>query len=89
MLFNHARIPIEILKPKVDEEQLKNKISDPVELVKELARAKVLFAMNVLRENKKKGIVISADTIVELKGQIIGKAVDEQDAFTILNRTHP
>lgn len=86
MLFNQARIPFEILKPNIDEELLKNKISDPVELVKELARAKVLFAKNLLQKNKKEGIIIAADTIVELKGQIIGKAVDEQDAFKILKK---
>ncbi|MFX0030099.1 MAG: Maf family protein [Candidatus Hermodarchaeota archaeon] len=85
-LFKQARIPIEVLKPDVDEEQLKSKISDPVELVKEIAKAKAIFAKNKLHENNKKGIIIAADTVVELDGQIIGKAVDEQDAFSILKK---
>ena len=86
MLFNQAKIPIEVLKSNFDEEQLKNKVTDPVELVKELARAKVLFAKDLLHKQKNEGIIIAADTVVELKGQIIGKAVDEQDAFKILKK---
>lgn len=85
-LFKQTRIPIEILKTEIDEEQLKKEIKDPIQLVKELARAKALHAKNLLHNSKKEGIIIAADTVVNLNGQIIGKAIDEQDAFRILKK---
>jgi septum formation protein len=54
----------------------------PSSIVKELALKK---AESVAR-NVHKGIVIGADTIVVLKGDIIGKPRDSQDAQRILSR---
>lgn len=85
-LFKQARIPIEVLKTDVDEEQLKKEIKDPIQLVMELARIKGLNAKEVMQRSKKEGIIIAADTIVELNDEIIGKALDEQDAFRILKK---
>ena len=85
-LFKQARIPIEVLKTEVDEEQFKKEIKDPIELVMELARTKGLNAKEVMQRSKKEGIIIAADTVVELNGEIIGKAQDEQDAFRILKK---
>ena len=85
-LFKQARIPIEFLKTDVDEEQLKKEIKDPIQLVMELARIKGLNAKEVMQRSKKEGIIIAADTVVELNDEIIGKALDEQDAFRILKK---
>ena len=85
-LFKQARIPIEVLKTDVDEEQLKKEIKDPIQLVMELARIKGWNAKEVMQRSKKEGIIIAADTIVELNDEIIGKALDEQDAFRILKK---
>ncbi|MBY8989211.1 MAG: septum formation protein Maf [Candidatus Lokiarchaeota archaeon] len=85
-LFKQARIPIEVLKTDVDEEQFKKEIKDPIQLVMELARTKGLNAKEVMQRSKKEGIIIAADTVVELNGEIIGKALDEQDAFRILKK---
>ena len=85
-LFKQARIPIEVLKTDVDEERLKKEIKDPIQLVMELARIKGLNAKEVMQRSKKEGIIIAADTIVELNDEIIGKALDEQDAFRILKK---
>lgn len=85
-LFKQARIPIEVLKTDVDEEQLKKEIKDPIQLVMELARIKGLNAKEVMQRSKKEGIIIAADTVVELNDEIIGKALDEQDAFRILKK---
>ena len=52
----------------------------------ELARTKGLNAKEVMQRSKKEGIIIAADTVVELNGEIIGKAQDEQDAFRILKK---
>ncbi|MFX0043963.1 MAG: Maf family protein, partial [Candidatus Hodarchaeota archaeon] len=85
-LFKYAKIPIEILGPEIDEEVFKKKIKDPITLVKELAKAKVLYTKNILLESKRDVFIIAADTIIEFNGEVIGKAKDEQMALHILKR---
>jgi septum formation protein len=85
-LFEQAGIEFNVLKIDVDEEELKKLIKKPISLVIELAKAKALSAKKVMQKSKKEGIIIAADTIVELNGEIIGKATNEQNAFKILKK---
>lgn len=57
--------------------------TEPEEIVRELALAK---AENVaaVAEHSKDCIIIGADTIVVLEGEILGKPKDEEDAFRML-----
>jgi len=91
-MFNRAGISFEIFATNIDEEKYKTNISDGIELVKELAKVKVLFAKNKLINNKENAIIVAADTIVDLDGKIVGKAHNEEEAFEILKkmmgRTH-
>jgi len=83
-LFNRLNIPFKVLITNVNESEHKERIFDPIELVKELAKAKVLKAKEMLGNNEKGTVVIAADTIVELDGEIIGKAQNETEAFKML-----
>jgi septum formation protein len=56
--------------------------SDPVEHVLSLSKAK---AESVARQMKE-GIILGADTVVVLNGEILGKPKDKEDAFLILTR---
>ncbi len=91
-MFNRAGISFEIFATNIDEEKYKTNFSEGIELVKELAKAKALFAKNKMINNKENAIIVAADTIVELDGKIIGKAHSEEEAFEILKkmmgRTH-
>ena len=91
-ILKRAGISFEIFAPDVNENEYKKKISDPILLVKELAKAKALNVKKKLSNGKKDLIIISADTIVEFQGKIIGKANNEEDAFIMLkflkNQTH-
>lgn len=91
-IFERAGISFEILTININENDYKNKISDPIHLVKELAKAKVMEAKKLLLDCKKDYIIISADTIIEFQGQIIGKANNEEDAFKMIkslkNQSH-
>lgn len=85
-LLRRCRIPFEILITNVDEGELKKKISTPLELAQALARAKAENAREILMQSQRDAIIIAADTIVELKGEIIGKAKNEEEAFEILKK---
>ena len=85
-ILNRAKIPFEVLVTTINEERFKNEISDPVKLVKTLAHAKALSAKEMLANEGKDAIIIAADTIVELNGEIIGKARDKEHAFYILKK---
>lgn len=83
-ILERTGISFEILTPDVNENEYKKKISDPILLVKELAKAKALNAKKKLGDYKKDYIIISADSVVEFQGKIIGKANNELDAFKML-----
>jgi len=90
--FNRLNIPFETIITDIDESYYKGIFSNPVELVKEIAKAKALRAKDLLKNKKMEAIIIAADTIVEFKGKIIGKAKNKAQAFQILksliNRSH-
>ena len=91
-LINRLNIPFEALNTNINESDYKERISEPIELVKELAKVKVLKAKEMLVNEEKGTVVIAADTIVELNGKIIGKAQNETEAFqmlkTLVNSSH-
>jgi septum formation protein len=91
-LFNRLNIPFKVLITHINESEYKERISDPIELVKELAKIKVIKAKEMLGINEKGTVVIAADTVVELDGEIIGKAKNETEAFkmlkTLANSSH-
>ena len=68
-----------IVCPSRSEEKL-TEVSDPATIVKSLAHAK---AFDVFCQNPET-LVIGADTIVWLDGQLLGKPRDEEDAFRML-----
>jgi len=85
-LFEQSGLVFEVLKTNVSEKQYKDKVSDPVLLVKELAKVKVKTAKKELEMKKSDAIIIAADTIVELDGEIIGKAKNKKEAFDMLKK---
>ncbi len=83
-IFNRLNIPFETIITDIDEGYYKGIFSNPVELVKEIAKAKALKAKDLLKNKNIEAIIIAADTIVEFKGKIIGKAKNKAQAFQIL-----
>lgn len=86
LLLKIANIPFEVFITNVDEDKYKTRFSNPIELVKQLAKVKALNAKDSLSKEGKEVIIIAADTVVELNGEIIGKAKDEDNAFQILKK---
>jgi septum formation protein len=85
-IFEDLGIPFEIYITNVNEDTYKRKITDPIKLVKDLAEAKVKEAKKNLEKTNQDVIIIGADTIVELEGEIIGKASNEEEAFNIIKK---
>ena len=85
-IFKRAGIPFEIFITNINEEKIKTKFSNAVEAVQEIAKAKALSAKNNLLNKDYNAIIIAADTIVELNGEIIGKAQHEYEAFEMLRK---
>ena len=85
-ILKRAKIPFDTIVANIDENEFKDRISDPIQLIKELAKAKALYVKKKVLEKNLDAIIIGADTIVEYNGEIIGKANNEDQAFHILQR---
>lgn len=80
-LLNQIGIDFKVVSPNVEEEGNGERRS-PVEVVKSNALKKV----QKVAEEYRNAIIIGADTVVVLDGEIIGKPKDEKDAIRILKR---
>jgi MAF protein len=79
-LLSLLGIPFVIKATGVDERQLEGEA--PTELVLRVSQAKAL-AVNDVRPDE---LVVAADTIVVLDGQVLGKPADPDDAVRMLRR---
>ena len=79
-LLQMLEIPFRVIVSGCDESTV---CTDPAEMVKELSAKKCLATAAVVQEDT---LVLGADTIVTLDGEIFGKPKDEKDAFIMLQR---
>ena len=70
--------------PSVGEEEIGG--GTPDQVVENLSRSKAFSVAEELKREKEVKLVIGADTIVAFQNHILGKPVDEQDAFDTLTR---
>ncbi|ACK42679.1 MULTISPECIES: Maf family protein [Dictyoglomus] len=80
-LLGQIGIDFKVVSPNVEEEGNSERRS-PVDIVKSNALKKV----QKVAEEYRNAIIIGADTVVVLDGEIIGKPKDERDAIRILKR---
>ena len=81
-LITRFELPFELASVNVDESALP--AESPQELVRRLGRAK---AQDGLRQSAHLGaMVIAADTVVSIDGQILGKPEDPADAVRMLKQ---
>ncbi len=60
-------------------------LSDPSEYAMELARRKGQAVWAMLPEEQSDAVIISADTVVATGSEILGKPIDEDDAYRMLS----
>ncbi len=80
-LLEWAEIDFEIITEPTDETYPENLSS--LEAVIYIANNKIAAVIKKVPKNK---VIIAADSIVVLNGEIIGKPADQQDAYAILNK---
>ena len=78
-LLKKCGLKFSVIPSRVNEN---TRLKKPSAIVKELALRKAVSVAGKLKD----GIVIGADTIVVLKGEIIGKPAGEKDAEKILSK---
>lgn len=85
-LLKQAGFSFEVIESKADEHVSEK---EPEVLVRELAKRKALAVAELINGE---ALVIGADTVVAIDGEILGKPKDEADAFRMLKeiqgRTH-
>lgn len=78
----------EIIKSDFDETSLKENIKEPEKLVEELSlkKAEDVYSKIEKIDEYKSCAIIAADTIVYFENNVLGKPVDEKNAFDILKK---
>lgn len=77
-------LPVSILMPDTDESTPPD--WTPVQIVEQLALRKARGARKLLaKDEDRNAVIVGADTIVVLDGEVMGKPKDEDDAFRMLN----
>lgn len=84
MLLEWAEIPFKVVVSDADESF--DITMPPADIAIAIARKKNLAVVDFLKADASSSIIISADTIVVLHGEVIGKPVDRDDAIGILKR---
>ncbi|MFC2091755.1 Gx transporter family protein [Elusimicrobiota bacterium] len=79
-IMKKAGLPVILVSPMAEEAKPKDK-EDPIEYSLIQARCKINSVVHILSEP---GIVIAADTVVEVGGKIFGKPSDEEEAEYML-----
>jgi septum formation protein len=84
-LLQWAEVPFEVIVHDTDESYPPDLPTEDVPI--HIARAKALAVHQTLsHKDQKERIVVAADTVVVLKGNIIGKPKDREDALSILQK---
>jgi septum formation protein len=84
MLMEWAEFSFDVIVSDADE-SYNPKIS-PAEIAMSIAEKKIQAVLDLNQVNLSHSIIVAADTIVVLEGEIIGKPVDREDALGILGR---
>lgn len=83
-ILQNAGLDFEIIVSHTDESVPAGTL--PFDAVMQISQRKAQAVKNVLGDKAKNKIILSADTVVVIDNEIIGKPKDQEDAFSILSR---
>lgn len=84
MLMEWAEFRFDVLVSDADESY--DPEATPENIARSIAEKKLLAVLDLKKVDLTSSIIVAADTIVVLEGEIIGKPKDKDDAIRILNR---
>ena len=82
-LLTKAKIPYKVISPNLKEDYTLNPTIE--DMVKGIARKKVEVVLDLFKSESPRWI-LGADTVVEVGGEILGKAEDPEEAESMLRR---
>lgn len=85
-LLDKYNMEYEVIGSTVDETSIKEMEKRPDELVKKLSYAKAEDVFHRIKDNKEDLVIVGSDTIVYFENEILGKPLDEKDAFVTLKQ---
>ena len=83
-ILQNAGLDFEVIVSHTDESVPAGTL--PFDAVMQISQRKAQAVKNVLGDKAKNKIILSADTVVVIDNEIIGKPKDQEDAFSILSR---
>jgi len=85
-ILNKNGIDCEVIPSNVDEDQVKESLIKEKATPKEISQNLAELKANKVSEKKPNKLVLGADSVIDLNGELISKPTTRQEAFDILNK---
>jgi len=85
-ILNKNGINCEVIPSNVDEDQVKESLIKENATPKEISQNLAEIKANKISEKKPNELVLGADSVIDLNGELISKPTTREEAFDILNK---
>ena len=85
-ILNQHGIECEVIPSNVDEDQVKESLIKEKATPKEISQNLAELKANKVSEKKPDKLVLGADSVIDLEGELISKPTTRQEAFNILSK---
>ena len=85
-ILNQNGIDCEVVPSNVDEDQVKESLIKEKATPKEISKSLAELKANKVSEKKPNDLVLGADSVIDLNGELISKPTTRKEAFNILSK---
>ena len=85
-ILNQNGIHCEVVPSNVDEDQIKESMIKEKATPKEISKSLAELKANKVSEKKPNDLVLGADSVIDLDGELISKPTTREEAFDILSK---
>tara|TARA_Y100001970_G_scaffold285434_1_gene405153 strand:- start:4376 stop:4963 length:588 start_codon:yes stop_codon:yes gene_type:complete len=85
-ILNQNGINCEVVPSNVDEDQIKESMIKEKATPKEISKSLAELKANKVSEKKPNDLVLGADSVIDLDGELISKPTTREEAFDILSK---
>ena len=85
-ILNQNGIDCEVIPSNVDEDQVKESLIKEKATPKEISKSLAELKANKVSEKKPNDLVLGADSVIDLNGELISKPTTRKEAFNILSK---